>query len=104
MGLSGSDPDRIVLEYQCKWSRKDDDEVLRGMAQEMTAWLESARPKWLAEAGIAAGNNCMPYFMNDAAEDQKVVESYRDYEKLKALQRSIDPDGLFRTRLGGFKY
>lgn len=101
MGLSSSDPDRIILEYQCLWSNKNDDEVLRGMAKEMTRWLENMRPKWLAEAGA---ENCMPYFMNGAAEDQKVMESYRNYEKLKALQMSIDPDGLFRTRLGGFKY
>ena len=46
----------------------------------------------------------MPYLMNDAAEDQEVMESYREYEKLKALQRQIDPDGRFRSKLGGFKY
>ncbi|KAL9616898.1 MAG: hypothetical protein Q9160_008287 [Pyrenula sp. 1 TL-2023] len=101
MGLSSSDPDRIILEYSCKWPDKKYDHVLRGMAREMTAWLETKRPGWLAEAGV---DGFMPYFMNDAAEDQRVMESFRNYEKLKGLQMEVDPEGLFRTRMGGFKY
>lgn len=101
MGLSGSDPDRIILEYSCKWPDRKHDDVLRGMAQEMTAWLETKRPEWLAEAGV---DGFMPFFMNDAAADQRVMESFREYEKLKGLQMKVDSEGLFRTRMGGFKY
>jgi hypothetical protein len=42
--------------------------------------------------------------MNDAAGDQDVTGSYREVSKLRALQKSVDPNGLFRTRAGGYKY
>lgn len=101
MGLSHSDPDRIILELHFMWSNKKDDMILRGMAEEMTKWLDDCRTQWLKETGQ---DRYMPYFMNDAAADQEVAKSYKDYEKLKALQQQIDPNGMFRTRLGGFKY
>lgn len=102
MGLSAPDPDRLILELQGMWANNNDDETVRNMAKDMTAWLEGMRPKWMAEAGA---DKYMPYFMNDAAEDQNVTESYRDYEKLKALlQMQVDPDGNLKRRLGGFKY
>jgi hypothetical protein len=43
-------------------------------------------------------------YLNDAAGDQPVMQSYKDYAKLKALQQKMDPNGLFSTRTGGFKY
>ncbi|KAH8693404.1 hypothetical protein GQ44DRAFT_635186, partial [Phaeosphaeriaceae sp. PMI808] len=101
MGLSGSDPDRLIIELHCMWSNRDDDGMLRGMSREMTDWLQSKMPEWLAQAG---GVEYMPYFMNDAMSDQNVGRSYRDYEKFRALQMQIDPNGMFRKRLGGFKY
>jgi hypothetical protein len=45
-----------------------------------------------------------PFFMNDAAFDQNVLGSYRDYEDLRDLQSDNDPDGMFNERIGGFKY
>jgi hypothetical protein len=42
--------------------------------------------------------------MNDAAGDQDVTGSYKDVAKFRALQKSVDPNGLWSTRAGGYKY
>jgi hypothetical protein len=44
--------------------------------------------------------------MNDAIEGQKVLESYGDstYQLLKDTSELYDPNGLFRTRQGGFSF
>jgi hypothetical protein len=54
------------------------------------------------QAGTKATYN--PFFMNDAGPDQDVMSTYRDSKKFAALQREIDPKGLFSKRVGGYKY
>jgi FAD/FMN-containing dehydrogenase len=103
MGLSSSDPDRIILIYQGAWNLPTDDELAYGIARQITEWLDEVVPVWMEEAGISA-DTYLPMFMNDAMYDQPVFQSYKDYEKFKALQRQVDPNGLFATRAGGFKY
>lgn len=103
MGLGASDPDRIVLIYQGAWNLPSDDEAAFKIAREVTSWLDEVVPQWMAEAGMPL-DTYLPLFLNDAMFDQPVLQSYRDYEKFKALQRSVDPDGLFSTRTGGFKF
>ena len=103
MGLTSSDPDRIVLIYQGAWNLATDDELAYGIAKKITAWLDEVVPQWLDEAGMSQ-NLYMPLFLNDAMWDQPVLQSYRDYAKFKALQESVDPNGLFSTRSGGFKF
>jgi hypothetical protein len=103
MGLTASDPDRIILEIQGSWSSASDDAVAYGLSKQLTDWLDEEVPKWLDEAGMSR-DIYLPLFMNDAAGDQPVMQSYKDYEKFKALQRQMDPNGLFSTRSGGFKY
>jgi hypothetical protein len=103
MGLKGSDGDRIVLEIQGLWQLPEDDAVAYDLSKQLTDWLEVQVPLWLEEAGMDPGMY-LPLFMNDAAGDQGVTQSYRDYEKFKALQREVDPNGLFSARAGGFKY
>lgn len=103
MGLTASDPDRIILEVQGSWALGIDDDEAYGISRQLTEWLDTQVPLWLAEAGMPA-NMYMPLFMNDAAGDQPVTQSYSQYAKFKALQRQYDPDGLFSTRSGGYKY
>jgi len=103
MGLSASDPDRILLEFQCAWENAADDAMMYTLTQQMTAWMETQMPAWLTEAGLDV-ESYMPYFMNDAMGDQNVTGSYRGYEEFKMLQEEVDPTGMFRTRAGGFKY
>jgi hypothetical protein len=103
MGLTASDPDRIILIYQGAWNLPTDDALAYSIAKQLTDWLDSVVPIWLEEAGMSQ-DLYLPFFMNDAMGDQAVTQSYKDYKKFKALQRSVDPDGLFSTRAGGFKY
>lgn len=102
MGLSGSDPIRIFLEIQGSWQLPSDDAVAYDLTKQLTNWLDQQVPQWLAEAGMQ--QEYMPMFMNDAAGDQRVFQSYKDYEEFKALQQQMDPQGFFSTRAGGFKY
>jgi hypothetical protein len=102
MGLGASDPERIILIFQGAWNFPDDDERVYGLAKEMTEWLDSVVPMWLEEAGMEMGY--MPHFMNDAMRDQNVTASYKGYGTFKALQREVDPEGLWSGRAGGFKY
>lgn len=102
MGLTGSDPDRLILEIQGSWALASDDTEAYSLSKKLTDWLDEQVPKWLAEAGM--GSQYLPLFMNDAAGDQDVTGSYRDVAKFRALQKSVDPNGLFSTRAGGYKY
>jgi hypothetical protein len=103
MGLTASDPDRIVLIYQGAWNLPSDDEAAYKIAREVTSWLDEVVPQWMEEAGMPK-DTYLPLFLNDAMYDQPVLQSYRDYEKFKALQKSVDPNGFFSTRTGGFKF
>lgn len=103
MGLSASDPNRLILELQCSWASAADDDTVYNLTRNVTEWLQTKIPEWNAQAGLDGGAY-MPYFMNDAMGDQNVTGSYRTYEGLKALQREVDPEGLFSTRAGGYKY
>ncbi len=99
MGISGSDPDRVLLEIQCSWSSRSDDAVFRDVSKKLTDWLALKIPEW------TKGRECyLPYLMNDAAGDQNVTGTYREYAKFKTLQAEMDPQGFFKTRGGGFVY
>ncbi|RDA86080.1 hypothetical protein CP532_1136, partial [Ophiocordyceps camponoti-leonardi (nom. inval.)] len=47
-----------------------------------------------------------PIFMNQASHDQRVLQSYGDatYQRLKAIHKAYDPQGLFSKRQGGFRF
>ena len=103
MGLSAFDPDRVILEIQGSWTLAEHDAVAYDLSKQLTDWLDDEVPKWLDEAGMDR-DIYLPMFMNDAAGDQAVTRSYKNYEKFKALQQQYDPNGLFSTRAGGYKY
>jgi hypothetical protein len=102
MGLTGSDPDRVILEIQGSWILPSDDTEGYSIGKQLTDWLDVQVSKWLAEAGMSS--QYLPLFMNDAAGDQDVTGSYKDVAKFRALQKSVDPNGLWSTRAGGYKY
>ena len=103
IGFTGSDPDRILLELQCAWTDKKYDEVMPQFSKDLTSWIEDKVPEWLEKYGEPS-DTYLPLFMNDAMADQNVTGSYKDYSKFKALQLEHDPEGVLRTRTGGFKY
>jgi hypothetical protein len=102
MGLTGSDPDRVILEIQGSWILPSDDTEGYSIGKQLTDWLDVQVSKWLAEAGMSS--QYLPLFMNDAAGDQDVTGSYKDVAKFRELQKSVDPNGLWSTRAGGYKY
>jgi hypothetical protein len=103
MGLSSSDADLIILEIQGSWLLPEDDSVAYSLSRDLTDWLDQEVPQWLDEAGMNK-DIYRPLYLNDAAGDQPVMQSYKDYAQLKALQQKYDPNGLWSTRAGGFKY
>ncbi|KAH8173667.1 FAD binding domain-containing protein [Sarocladium implicatum] len=100
MGLEDDDGDRIVLEMQCGgWTDPSDDAVFADVTRSLVKWLDDKVVEWTGEE-----DSYMPLYINDAAWDQNVTGSYRDYAKLKALQEEADPEGLWSERGGGFTY
>lgn len=99
MGISGNDPDRLLLEIQCSWVLPNDDELFVGASQALVDWLEVKVPEWTGGKDVY-----LPYLMNDAAGDQNVTGTYRDYAGFKALQLEMDPDRFWSERGGGLTY
>jgi hypothetical protein len=99
LGIAGSDPDRLLLEIQCSWTLKSDDELFVGASKALVAWLEAKLPAWTGGEEFY-----LPFLMNDAAGDQNVTGLYRDYARFKALQSELDPDKFWSGRGGGFTY
>ena len=105
MGLSKTDHDRFVLEIAGVYSKKEDDELMQAWGREFTDQLTSRLKTVVADAkrtGSSVGEY-NPYFMNDAGTAQDVMGSYQDAKKFAALQKELDPKGLFSKRAGGFK-
>ena len=119
-----ADQNRLVLEIQCLWQSASDDTTVHNLGQNLTDWLQTQLPNWAAAASVKnnstdlsadempgliadspnSDTNYYPLFLNDASYDQSVLTSYRNYDKLKDLQAQIDPQGIMRTRVGGFRY
>lgn len=99
MGLTGDDPDRILLEIQCSWADKGDDGIFVEASKDLVEWLEVKVPEWTGGAQLY-----LPFLMNDAAGDQNVTGGYRDYARLKGLQAAVDPEQFWSSRGGGFAY
>jgi hypothetical protein len=106
MGLSGKDADRFVLELPGLYINKGDEEVIQEWGQEFTRMLEERLKRDRVEArgkgfDITEYN---PHFMNDAGPDQNCLRTYKDHRKFEALQREVDPKGMFRKRAGGYSF
>lgn len=99
LGISGDDPHRILLEIQCSWTSKNDDEIFTAASKDLTDWLQIKVPEW-----TKGRESHLPFLMNDASGDQNVTGTYKDFAKLKTVQDQIDPDGIFKQRGGGFVY
>ncbi|KAL5113813.1 hypothetical protein ACEQ8H_008314 [Pleosporales sp. CAS-2024a] len=102
-GFSSSDANLIFLEIQGSWALPTDDALAYSLSVQLTDWLDDQVPQWLDEAGMDQ-DIYRPLYLNDAAGDQPVLQSYKDYAELKALQQQYDPNGLWSKRAGGFKF
>lgn len=106
MGLTANDKDRFILEIASIYNKSEDDQLVLEMGKEFTeALTKQLRPLMTqAKAAGVVYENYLPLFMNDAGPDQDVMSTYKDVEKFKSLQRSVDPNGLWSKRAGGYKY
>lgn len=106
MGLTANDKPRYVLELAGLWGTPNDssqDATVYGNARKTTdAVIRMNAEMVKAQNGTVEQYN--PFFLNDAAYDQDVMGSYKEYPLFKALQRGLDPLGTFSKRVGGFKY
>ncbi|KAF2667433.1 FAD-binding domain-containing protein [Microthyrium microscopicum] len=106
MGLKGSDHDRFVLEIPGVYISSADAPTMQAWGKDFTdrlaALVKDITVKSKAEGKIVGEYN--PLFMNDAGTDQEVIGSYRDSQKFAALQKEVDPSGLFAKRAGGYKF
>jgi hypothetical protein len=105
MGLSHLDSDKYVLEIAGVYQKKEDDELMQRWGKEFTDQLSSHLKTVITKAKKAGAHigEYNPYFMNDAGPDQDVMGSYQEAKKFAALQKALDPKGLFSKRAGGFK-
>jgi hypothetical protein len=106
MGLSSKDHDRFIVEIAGIYTSAADDAAIQKMSQEYTEVLTRDLGKIRTNSrarGITVGEY-NPAFMNDAGPDQDVMGSYRDVDKFAALQKELDPVGLWAKRAGGFKF
>jgi hypothetical protein len=106
MGLTANDKDRFILEIAGIYNKSEDDDLVLAMGKEFTDALNKQLGplKTQAKAAGVEIEDYLPLFMNDAGPDQDVMATYKDVAKFKALQRSVDPNGLWSKRAGGYKY
>jgi hypothetical protein len=106
MGLTGSDHDRLVIEIAGIYSRASDDAIVQKVSKQYTDAILEDMKKTQADAKIRGLNvgDYNPYFMNDAGGDRNVMGSFKDAAKFQALQKSVDVNGFFAKRSGGYKY
>ena len=115
VNLLGLDPDygdKFFMEYDVSWLLPVTDDAAAGFITEITEpaqeyalrkYSDSKPTNW--KGGETSQTNFNPLFVNDAMfnQDPKRFYGQGTYEKLRALQRKWDPEGLFRERTGGFK-
>ena len=105
----------MFMEYDTIWETSLGDSDAFTFAQNITSSITSyAQRKYsgVKNSKSTGGRSDLervkynPIFMNDATHDQDPLHSYGEqaYERLKAIQRSIDPQGVFATRTYGFKF
>jgi hypothetical protein len=106
MGLLGSDHDRYVLEIPSLYSNAADEKIIQAWVADFIGTVQDRLRQVtvnLKAKGVTVGEY-NPYFMNDAGPGQDVLGSYRDADKFAKMQRSVDPDGMFSRRAGGYKF
>jgi len=118
LSLSPNFGDHIWMEYDISWTTSLEDDAAHALAMNITATIDAYAET--TYAGVKSSNykggdgnretleeeEYNPTFLNDAMYDQTPLQSYgrSNYEKLKAIQKSVDPEGFFPGRTGGFKY
>lgn len=105
--------DRLWMEYDVSWLTGLTDNDAHVMAMNITKEIDehvatnyAGVPNSHYVSGDMAAAAQTPIFLNDAMYDQLPLQSYGNgsYERLKAIQQTLDPTGFFSGRTGGFKF
>lgn len=109
MGLTASDGPRWMIELASIHSDSGADNAIVETSRKVFDRLVTDLKVRLNSRKVSTSDvsakveDYNPLFMNDAAFDQDVYSSYRDFSKFRDLQRQMDPEG-FWLRTGGFKF
>ncbi|KAF1989516.1 FAD-binding domain-containing protein [Aulographum hederae CBS 113979] len=105
MGLTAKDKGRYVLEIAGLYVNDADAAMMQAVGKEFTDTLERHLQRTLRRNVLQASavESYLPLFMNDAGSDQDVFGTYKEAAKIAALQKSVDPNGLWSKRAGGYK-
>lgn len=113
LGMKPADGDRMWMEYDVSWLTALGDDAAHSMAMNITATIDeyakttyAGVPSSHYQSGNLEEAEYDPIFLNDAMYDQMPLQSYENdgYDKLKAIQENVDPEGFFPSRTGGFKF
>ena len=86
------------LVINCGWSLEADDKMVLATSAEFLNKVD--------ETAASKGLSFTFLYLNDAAMDQRPIDSYGDenVQRLKGISREYDPDGVFqKLAKGGFK-
>jgi hypothetical protein len=100
MGLTANDPARFILEAAFSWTDPTFDDEVACVSRDFVAQVQQLAKSIPLDPGKP---NYYPYYMNDAAGDEDVLDSYKKAPAFAALQKKMDPQGFFR-RTGSFHY
>lgn len=104
--LSASDGPRFIIEQNYLWPDASDDATVYNVSTQVTDAISASLPSYVAQAEAQYPNftvaSYLPLFLNDANFAQDVFGSWKDVDKMRAIQEQIDPTGLYSNRIGGF--
>lgn len=106
MGLTSHDQHRFVIEQNWIFEKDSDAQTIVDLGDKFVGYLDQ-KVKTVTQSSTGANGTVesyLPLFLNDAASNQDVMASYKNFQSFKNLQRQMDPQGLWHSRAGGFKY
>ncbi|RDA94226.1 hypothetical protein CP533_0580 [Ophiocordyceps camponoti-saundersi (nom. inval.)] len=111
LGLEPDHGDRLWVQYDLAWANPTCDRFCAVRLKEIVDEAKEIHRRGFAgipPTNYRSGNleylSYNPLFMNEAMDDQPVLQSYghETHGRLKVFQQRYDPAGLFSTRQGGF--
>ncbi|TVY21400.1 putative FAD-linked oxidoreductase [Lachnellula arida] len=111
--LDPKNGDRVWIDLVISWETAAGDDTAASSAEQILSDIDSyvrtayaGVPNTRYVEGNLTYEEYNPLFLNDAMYDQQPAQSYgnNSYERLRAIQKHVDPNGFFPTRTGGFKY
>jgi hypothetical protein len=94
LGLSPSSGPILINNLNMRWDREEDDELVLSVNRRIVEKVE--------EAARRTGMGVEYLYMNYASEEQDVLRSYGDSEKLRNVAGKYDPARVFQRLMPGY--